>query len=272
MSDKIGLLISSEAASVKTAHELQRANVTIDAAMNSMSQGLVMFNSSGRLVVCNQRYLEMYSLPSDLVKPGLAFRALLDHRIATGNFYSSDPEQYIADLLTAIAQGPVVDKLMTLRDGRIISIVHTPTADGGWVATHEDITEEKRAEERIVHVAHHDALTGLPNRILFAEQLEQALKRVRRGERLAVLYVDVDHLKRVNDTLGHLTGDKLLKGVADRLLGCARDIDTVARLSGDEFAIIQSSIDGPSDAAALAMRIREAIRAADRSGWTSSCD
>ena len=150
---------------------------------------------------------------------------------------------------------------MTLRDGRIIRGVNHPTADGGWVATLEDITEEKRAEERIVHVAHHDALTGLPNRILFAEQLEQALKRARRGERLAVLYIDLDHLKRVNDTLGHPIGDKLLKGVAERLRGCIRDIDTVARLSGDEFAIIQSSIDRPSDAAALAIRVREAIRA-----------
>jgi diguanylate cyclase (GGDEF)-like protein len=133
-------------------------------------------------------------------------------------------------------------------------------ADGGWVATHENITEGKRAEERIVHVAHHDALTGLPNRILFSEQLKQALKRVRRGERLAVLYIDLDHLKRVNDTLGHPIGDKLLKGVADRLRGCIRDIDMAARLSGDEFAIIQSSIDQPSDAAALALRIRAAIQ------------
>ena len=134
-----------------------------------------------------------------------------------------------------------------------------PTADGGWVATHEDITEQKRAEERISYAAHHDALTGLPNRKLFCEQLEQALKRVRRGERLAVLYLDLDHLKRVNDTLGHPVGDKLLKGVADRLRGCVRDIDLVARLSGDEFAIIQSSLDRPSDAADLAMRAREAI-------------
>ncbi len=134
-----------------------------------------------------------------------------------------------------------------------------PTADGGWVATHEDITEQKRAEERISYAAHHDALTGLPNRKLFSEQLEQALKRVRRGERLAVLYLDLDHLKRVNDTLGHSVGDKLLKGVADRLRGCVRDIDLVARLSGDEFAIIQTSIGRPSDAADLATRARETI-------------
>jgi diguanylate cyclase (GGDEF)-like protein len=262
LSAKVGLLIESEATSAKTTRELQRANVTIDAALNNMSQGLVMFDSSDRLVICNQRYLEMYGLPPEFVKPGYTFRELLDYRIASGNtFESTDADQYIADLRVAIAQETIVNKFLTTSDGRKISIVHTPTSDGGWVATHEDITEKKHAEERIVHVAHHDALTGLPNRILFAEQLEQALRRVRRGERIAVLYIDLDRLKRVNDTLGHPIGDQLLKGIADRLLGCARDIDTVARLSGDEFAIIQSSINGPADAAALAVRVRDAIRA-----------
>jgi diguanylate cyclase (GGDEF)-like protein len=260
LNSKIRLLIKSEAASVKTSRELKRANVTIDAALNNMSQGLIMFDSSARVVVCNQRYLEMYQLSPENVKNGCSLRELLDQRIAAGTFYLVDRDQYIVDVVSAVAQGTVVDKLTCLSDGRIISIVNTPIADGGWVATHEDITAEKRAEELIVHVAHHDALTGLPNRILFAEQLEQALKRVRRGERLAVLYIDLDHLKRVNDTLGHPIGDKLLKAVADRLRGCIRDIDTVARLSGDEFAIIQSSIDRPSDAAALAVRIRDAIR------------
>jgi diguanylate cyclase (GGDEF)-like protein len=154
-----------------------------------------------------------------------------------------------------------VSRITNIPDGRIISIVARPTANGGWVATHQDVTEEKRAEERIAHVAHHDALTGLPNRIFFAEQLEQALKRVRRGEQLALLYVDIDHLKRVNDTLGHPIGDQLLKVVAGRLRGCIREIDTAARLSGDEFAIIQSSLGQPSDAAALAIRIREALQA-----------
>ena len=125
--------------------------------------------------------------------------------------------------------------------------------------THEDITEEKRAEERIAYEANVDALTGLPNRKVFCEQLEQELKRVQRGERLAVLYLDLDYLKQVNDTLGHAAGDKLLNGVADRLRGCIRDIDVVARLSGDEFAIIQKLLDQPFDAATLAMRIRKAI-------------
>jgi len=260
MSIKVRLLIDSDATSAKITRELQRANVTIDAALNNMSQGLVMFDSSARLIVCNQRYRELYGMSSEAVQPGCTIREILDQRVAAGNLFVDDVDQHIAEILAGVARGLEFSRTVTLRDGRIIRSVNHPTADGGWVATLEDITEEKRAEERIVHVAHHDALTGLPNRILFAEQLEQALKRVRRGERLAVFYIDLDNLKRVNDTLGHPIGDKLLKGVADRLRGCIRDIDIVARLSGDEFAIIQSSIDGPADAGALAIRIREAIR------------
>jgi diguanylate cyclase (GGDEF)-like protein len=253
LTNHIKHLVSSEAA-------LADEQAKVDAALSTMSQGLVMFDSSTRLVVCNRVYLKMYGLSPDIVRPGCTLRELLSHRAKIGSVVSDDPEQYITELLGAIGQGKNFNKITTLPDGRIISVANHPMADGGWVATHEDVTEEKRAEERIVHAAHHDALTGLPNRILFSEQLKQALKRVRRGERLAVLYIDLDRLKRVNDTLGHPIGDKLLKGVADRLRACIRDIDTAARLSGDEFAIIQSSIDRPSDAAALAIRIGAAIR------------
>jgi len=243
----------------KQFRRLATSEATVEAALNNMSQGLVMFDSSDRLVVCNRRYLDMYGLSPDIVRPGGTLRKIVEHRAATGSFCADDIEQYIADIQAAVGQGTIFSKITSLHDGRIISIVNHPTADGGWVATHEDVTDEKRAEERITHAAYYDGLTGLPNRKLFSEQLEQALKRARRGERLAVLYLDVDHLKRINDTLGHPAGDKLLKGVADRLRGCIRDIDVVARLSGDEFAIIQSSLDRPDDAAALAMRAREAI-------------
>jgi diguanylate cyclase (GGDEF)-like protein len=243
----------------KQFRRLATSEATVEAALNNMSQGLAMFDASNRLVVCNRRYLEMYGLSADVVKPGATLRELAEHRSATGSFCAEEIEQYVADIQAAVDKGTVFGKITSLRDGRIVSIVNHPTADGGWVATHEDVTEQKRAEERISYAAHHDALTGLPNRKLFSEQLENALKRVRRGEQLAVLYLDLDHLKRINDTLGHAIGDKLLKGVADRLRGCVRDTDLVARLSGDEFAIIQTSLERPDDAADLAMRVREAI-------------
>jgi diguanylate cyclase (GGDEF)-like protein len=147
-----------------------------------------------------------------------------------------------------------------LRDGRVISVVDHPTEDGGWVTTHEDVTELRRAEERIAHAARHDALTDLSNRSQFHVQLDEALKRVGRGVHFAVLYLDLDNFKFVNDTLGHLSGDELLKLVAGRLQGCIRDIDILARLGGDEFGIIQAAIEQPSDAANLAVRIQEALR------------
>jgi diguanylate cyclase (GGDEF)-like protein len=252
LSKKIDSLIESETT-------LKRANVTIDAALNNMSQGLVMFDSSQKLVVCNQRYLEMYGLSPEVVRPGCSFRELLNHRVTVASFCGDDIEQYMAGILAAVTQGTGTNKIMELKDGRLICVANQPITDGGWVATHQDVTEEKRAEERISYAAHHDSLTGLPNRKLFIETLEQELKRARRGEVLAVLYLDLDHLKRVNDTLGHPIGDKLLKGVASRLLSSTRDIDLVARLSGDEFAIIQTSLVRPSDAADLAMRVREAV-------------
>ena len=119
-----------------------------------------------------------------------------------------------------------------------------------------DVTEKRQAEARIAHMAHHDALTGLPNRVLFLERLEEALLRVRRyPEILAVLYLDLDQFKSVNDTLGHPVGDKLLVAVADRLRKCLRDCDMVARFGGDEFAVLQIGLAGPHEASDLGDRL-----------------
>jgi diguanylate cyclase (GGDEF)-like protein len=128
-------------------------------------------------------------------------------------------------------------------------------ANGGTVTTHHDITEQRRSEAKIAHMAVHDTLTGLPNRVLLNERLEQALTRVKRGEMVAAHILDLDHFKHVNDTLGHPAGDKLLRMVADRLRGLLRETDTVARMGGDEFAIVQVAIAAPTDATVLAHRI-----------------
>ncbi len=246
-------------AQYKQYNRLATSAATVDAALNNIVQGVMMFDANARLIVCNQRYLDMYGLSRDIVKPGTTLEEIVKHRTAIGGFEIQSAEEYVSDFFAAIGRGTAFSRTANLRDGRIIHVVIQPIEGGGWVTTHEDVTEAKRAEEQIAYLAYHDPLTGLPNRKLFYEQLEQALNRVQRGERLAVLYLDLDHLKRINDTLGHSAGDKLIKDVADRLCGCVRDVDVVARLSGDEFAIIQTSLNQNSDAAVLAMRVREAV-------------
>jgi diguanylate cyclase (GGDEF)-like protein len=240
--------------------ELSAQNLRFDAALNNMSQALLMFDSSARLVISNHRYEEMYGLSPQIVKPGCALRDLLEHRRERGSF-TDDADLYIENLMTVIAQGKTWSLMMELPDGRTISILNHPMAGGGWVATHEDITERRRAEKQIAHMARHDALTDLPNRVLLRDRLAHALAELPRGKRLAVLYLDLDHFKGVNDTLGHQIGDELLKTVATRLRGCLAEADTVARVGGDEFAIIHTGIERPNDAAILARRICEAVKA-----------
>jgi diguanylate cyclase (GGDEF)-like protein/PAS domain S-box-containing protein len=229
-----------------------------DTILNNLSQGVLMFDASARLVFCNRRYIEMYGLSPDAAKSGCTLRDLLDQRIAARTF-AGNPKKYISKLLHEVTQGKEFNDIARLSDGRVFSIVNKPLPNGGWLATHEDITERRRAEEQIAHMARHDALTDLPNRVLLRKRLEDELKRVKRGECLAVFCLDLDHFKDINDTLGHPTGDELLKVVADRLRRCTREPDTIARLGGDEFAIIMTAMQQPMDAVALARRVRESI-------------
>ncbi len=231
----------------------------LQAAVDNMADGLIMFDGEARVVVCNQRYLQMYNASPEVVRPGCSLRDLLLHRKATGGFFG-DVEDYIADSFARTATGAPSTKIKEFDDGRVLQIRDHPLAGGGWVATHEDITERRRTERQIAHMALHDPLTDLPNRVLFCQRLEQALVRVRRGGGLAVLYLDVDHFKTVNDTLGHPIGDELLRGIARRLRECVREIDTIARLSGDEFAVIQTGSGQPEAAVTLATRILETMK------------
>jgi diguanylate cyclase (GGDEF)-like protein len=231
----------------------------LDTAINNMTQGLLLYDSDARIVLCNRRYLEMYDLSPDVVKPGCHFRDLIAHRKETGSF-PGNVDEFCASVLRNVAQKRATDSILETTDGRSIQIVNRPLANGGWVATQEDITERRRAEQQVAHLAHHDALTDLPNRVSFREQLQQELERTRRGEQLAVLYIDIDEFKSVNDSLGHPAGDELLKAVASRLRSCIRETDFVARLGGDEFAIVQTGIKQPNDVVELVKRIYEAIR------------
>ncbi len=226
--------------------------------LNNLAQGVLLFDLETRLIFCNLRYLEMYRLTPESARPGRYLRDLLAQRLQQGTF-AGDPDDYIARLKDGLTDGESLTQIAGVPDGRTFSVVSKPLAGGGWLATHEDITERQRSERQIAHMARHDALTDLPNRVLLRETLEHELKRVKRGECLAVLCLDLDQFKSVNDALGHPIGDELLKLVGERLRNCTREPDTVARLGGDEFAIIMTKMEDPSDAAALSKRIRDSI-------------
>jgi diguanylate cyclase (GGDEF)-like protein len=219
--------------------ELERVNLQLDIALNNMAQGLCMFDAEQKLIVCNERYAQMYDLPAHLAKPGTLLAEILQHRIDLGNFTLPEPGQGVGQMATTIATRTGNTALsQELSDGRVIAVSHQARAAGGWVAVHEDITERRRTEAKIAYLARHDVLTDLPNRMLFREHLEIALGRVQRGEQFGVLCLDLDHFKGVNDTLGHPVGDVLLKAVAQRLRQCVAEGDTVARLGGDEFVVV----------------------------------
>ena len=355
-------------------------------AVNNMTQGLLLFDSEERIAMANDRYIAMYGLSPDVVKPGCSFRDLIRHRQAGGTF-QGDVEEYRASLLRALSQGKATELLIRTPDGRSIRIVNTPLASGGWVATHEDVTEthrlqeerdrnwrfldkiiesvpaailvrdavtrqymlvnraaeehlgadrdavigktaqeiwpdnahvidehdarllqskdslfldehevespgkgsrfvtakrlaitdsdgapqyllaviedvteRRRANEQIAHLAHHDGLTGLPNRALFLQELEKALNRIDDDQKLALLYLDFDQFKHVNDTFGHSIGDALLKAVAKSLQDCLDDRDFIARLGGDEFAIIRTAIHDAADVTPLLHQIHDALK------------
>jgi diguanylate cyclase (GGDEF)-like protein/PAS domain S-box-containing protein len=242
------------------ARHLQAANTQLDAALSNMSQGLCMFDSSGRLILSNHRYREMYGSSPDLIKPGRTIHDLLTHRQRSGLFLG-DPGEYVQNLQSTMSGGAISERLVESSDGRTISLVNHPMVGGGWVATHEDITERRRAEAKISHMALHDELTDLPNRRFFLEEIENRLAHLERDRKFAVLCFDLDRFKIVNDTLGHIFGDKLLRQVAERLRPCLREGDAVARMGGDEFAIIQGSLTEPTEITALAARLIETINA-----------
>jgi diguanylate cyclase (GGDEF)-like protein len=234
---------------------LRIRNLQFDTAINNMSQGLCLFDAAQRLIVCNARYIEMYDLPRHRVGPGTTLAEIVDMRFAAGSYPAMSREDYLHWRTKVAVSAEPTDSIVELHNGRTFKIRHRPMPDFGWVATHEDITEQRRSEVKIEYMAHHDALTDLANRVLLDERLERALVQIARGGMLAVHHLDLDQFKAVNDTFGHHTGDKLLKIVAERLRGLVRDSDTIARMGGDEFVIVQVPIADPADATSLAQRM-----------------
>jgi len=368
-------------------HRLESERHRLDTALNNMIQGLVMYDASARIVTVNQRYIDMFNLSPDIVKPGCYFNDLIQHRKDRGAF-GGDVKEFCSGVLRNIAQGEVDHSMMLSPDGRTFLAISRPLPHGCWIATIEDITERRkieqerdrnytflsqiidhipsqitvkdardrryllanrvaetqfgisresligktafdifpqasaeivtadddtalqsadglfkdehpwetqamgrryvtsrrlgihnqagepsyivhvvedvterrRANDKIAHLAHYDALTDLPNRVLFREQIERELQKAVGGEQFALLYIDIDEFKGINDSLGHHVGDELLKAVASRIKDCLKPTDLIARLGGDEFAVIQTAAGDRDDVIEFVTRIHEAIR------------
>ncbi|MEH2554181.1 diguanylate cyclase (GGDEF)-like protein/PAS domain S-box-containing protein [Bradyrhizobium algeriense] len=255
----LGLSLLASMIDRRAKSELHQQKVLLDTALDNMSQGLSMFDADGRILLYNDRYAEMMGR-TGIDLQGRLLLDVLRQQKALGR-WDGDPDQFVASVIAEARAGNSVTRTVS-RNGRSIRVVDQPMKGGGWVATFEDITEWQAVQEQISHMARHDALTNLPNRTLFREQLEKALRLVRRSDQLAVLCLDLDHFKDINDSLGHPVGDALLREVARRLGECVTEHDTVARLGGDEFAIVQFCSDcEPSAVAMLASHVVEKVSA-----------
>ena len=240
---------------------LAAQNERLDVALTNMVQGLCMYDAEGRLVISNARFAEIYGLPKDMVVPGMTTRDLMKALTTVGKVADADPERTLALRGNIVRERRSGSFTQRLTDGRSISISYAPKPDGGFVVTFEDITARLAAEERVRHLAHYDALTDLPNRVTFYERMASILGHLRRNESVAILSLDLDHFKNVNDSLGHPIGDRMLKAVADRMRACVRDEDLVARLGGDEFVVVQVPSGERPETPALASRLIETVGA-----------
>jgi diguanylate cyclase (GGDEF)-like protein/PAS domain S-box-containing protein len=255
------IVVCSDITVLKTQEaNLRATNLRLDAALDNMSQGLCLYDSQNRLQLVNRRYFEIFGLSAGQLLPGITFREVLE--LSTSKNQSGEDVSHQIDVLEEfVGRQSHGIQFQQLKDGRVVAMAHQSMPDAGWVATYEDVTERRHAEARIAFMARHDALTNLPNRILFADRVEEAISHMGRGSGFAIHCLDLDYFKQVNDSLGHAIGDELLRQAAERLQSCAREIDTVARLGGDEFAIVQRDIAGAEDAAVLARRVVEVISA-----------
>jgi diguanylate cyclase (GGDEF)-like protein len=241
-----------EAAQAALAEKSHLLEITLE----HIDQGLIMVNADRVVAVCNQKAVEMLELPHDLIDGRPTYPEVVAYQWRTDEFGSNADD--IKDFMRHDDLGDQPFHYERRRpNGRQIEVRTVPMTGGGFVRTYADITERKAADEKVRYLAQHDELTGLANRRVLHARLNHELAHRRRAESCAVLYLDLDQFKDINDTLGHPVGDELLRLVAERMRGCIRDGDFVARLGGDEFAIIRAGIAQPIEAKGLAERVME---------------
>jgi diguanylate cyclase (GGDEF)-like protein len=251
-----------------TVQRLQERIRLLEAVIDNFPGGLLLFDKNLRLVLCNDQQRKLLEYPDELFASGNPhIEQIFRFNAQRGEYGAGDVEELVKHRMELVHKRVVHVFERTRPNGTIIEVRGVPLEDGGFVTTYLDVTDQRRTQALVAHMAYHDTLTDLPNRALLLDRLGQALARVKRGEMIALLYIDLNDFKLVNDNHGHATGDALLKEVAARLRQAARETDTVARLGGDEFVILQVAIGDASDAGLLAKRVITAFeRPIDLSG------
>ncbi|NRO99533.1 EAL domain-containing protein [Paraburkholderia sp. NMBU_R16] len=261
--DRATTLMAAELAELAQRRELLVDQLSmqshrLEAALENMSQGLCMVDSTGNLTVYNRNFADMFLIAPDACAPGASHFDLLSHSPVFEDARSGTIQRYATEYFLMACSSRRTSLQQVWFDGRVMSICHQPLPTGGFIETFEDVTELRQADARIAHMALHDPLTDLPNRVLLYQHLQEALAEQTRAG-CALLYVDLDRFKTVNDTLGHAIGDALLQQVGQRLCEQVRAQDTVARLGGDEFALLVRSCAGHQQIAAFANRLIHSI-------------
>mgnify|MGYP001028545220 CR=1 FL=1 len=250
-----------------TEHALRRSDKRLREAIEALEEGFALWDANDQLVMCNRRYRELYAEIDELIAPGATFTELLQASLQHGAVVleGEAPQSWLARVRELHREGGVREH--QLASGSLLRITERRTAEGGTVSVHSDITELRSAVGEVRRLAYYDDLTALPNRALFRRQLLDATRRARRsGRPLALLFLDLDRFKNINDSLGHAAGDELLRLTAQRLREALRDSDTVARLGGDEFTILLPDLASRDSATRIAEHLLQVLGRAYRLG------
>lgn len=230
----------------------------LEAVIENFPGGISLFDSDLQMVLCNDQQKVLLNYPDELFSDGFpTLEGLFRFNAARGEYGPGDVEEHVARRMALVRERKAHVFERTRPNGAIVEVRGMPLAGGGFVTTYLDVTDQRRNQALIAHMAHHDTLTDLPNRALFTDRLQTAVAFAKRSGLLALHCINIDNFKPINDTLGHQGGDILLVDTAERFRNAVREHDTVARLSGDEFAIVQTGIRVPGDATVLAQRLLE---------------